>query len=71
LINGYIKFGALYILAILFLLRKIFMVKIDPKYNYIKFWAVLLVIRSFISYPFIFAHSIATIMTVLYIMDER
>jgi hypothetical protein len=69
ILNGYIKFGILFVIASILTVRKVFIIKIDPKYNYIKYWAVVLGIQSVINYPFIIPSSIATILTVLYLID--
>jgi hypothetical protein len=50
-------------------IRKIFIIKVQPRYNYIKFWAVILIIRSFLGSPFLIPSSIAAILSVLYILD--
>lgn len=69
ILNGYIKFGILFVIASFFILRKLFITKVNPKYGFIKFWAVVLLIQTIISYPFTIASSIAAICTVLYLID--
>lgn len=69
ILNGYIKFGVLYVIAMLLIIRKILVLKIAPRYNYIRFWVVLLIIQSILGYPFMSPFSIATILSVLYIID--
>lgn len=69
IINGYIKFGVLFVIAIILTLRKIFIIRVSYKYYYIKFWAIMLVFGSVLGSPFIFPFSIATIVSVLYILD--
>ena len=69
ILNGYIKFGVLFVIACFLVLRKLFIIKVHPKYGFIKFWAVVLLIQTIISYPFTIASSIAAISTVLYLID--
>lgn len=69
IISGYVKFGVLFVIAIILTLRKIVVIRIDPKYNYIKFWTIILVIQSILGSPYVYPSSIVTIAVALYIID--
>lgn len=69
IIGVYVMYGALIILAMILMLRKIFIIEIDKKYNYIKFWAAILILNSILGRPFVDPSSIVVILSALYILD--
>lgn len=69
IIGNYTQFGVLYVIGMFLIIRKIFIVKIQKKYNYIKYWAMLLVIGAIFGNPFSRPDGITLITSVLYIMD--
>ena len=69
ILGEYIKFGILYVIIVLLLLRKLFVIKIEPRYAYIKYWAVLLIISELVGGSFSSPTSIIVICSVMYIYD--
>ena len=69
IIGAYSIFGVFYILGIFFTIRKIFITQVQARYNYIKFWGLLMIIEAFMNWTFMDVTGIATICGALYIID--
>lgn len=69
LIGNYTEYGILFILGSLLVLRKMFIIKIQTKYNFLKYWTVLLIIGFITGSNFTRPDGIVLITTVLYIID--
>ena len=69
IIGVFVMYGVAIILGMIFMLRKIFIVVIDPKYNYIKYWAAILILNSIMGSLFVRPSSIVVILSAIYILD--
>ena len=69
IIGEFVKYGVLYIISVFLIIRKIFIIKIEPKYAYFKYWAVLLIIEEILGGAFSKPTSIIVILLVLYCID--
>lgn len=69
IIGEYSKYGVLWIICVFLILRKFFVIKVDPKYSYIKYWAIILVINELMGGSFSRATEIIVITSALYILD--
>jgi len=69
IIGAYTIFGAIFIVGVIFTMRKIFAIKIDPKMNYIKYWAVVLLLDLPIGGPFNRPDNIVVLVIALYLLD--
>ena len=69
IVGEYTKFGVLYVITVFLMLRKLFVIKIEPKYAYIKYWAVLLIINELLGGSFSRPAAIIVICSVFYIYD--
>ncbi|MCD4730316.1 MAG: hypothetical protein K8R74_06940, partial [Bacteroidales bacterium] len=69
IIGVFVMYGVAIILGMIFLLRKIFIIVIDPKYNYIKYWAAILILNSIMGGLFVRPSSIVVILSAIYILD--
>lgn len=69
ILGNYTIWGVTSILGIFLTLRKMFLIKIQQNYKYIKFWAVPLVIASILGSPFFGGSNIVVIVSALYLLD--
>lgn len=69
LIGSYSMYGVLSVISVFLILRKIWIIKVEPMYVFIKFWAVSLLLTSILSWPFFRPDSIVAIMSGLYLID--
>jgi len=69
LIGAFTKFGVLYILAIILILRKIFITPIETKHLWLRYYALLLGIGAILGEPFSHPSSIVVILSIAYIID--
>lgn len=68
-LGQFIKYGVFYTITVFLIFRKIFTRKIEPKYAYIKYWAVLLLLAELMGGSFANPTSIIVITSALYIYD--
>jgi len=68
-IGNYVRFGVIYVLAVFLIFRKFFTLKIEPRYGYLKFWALLLILAEILGGAFTRQTTIAVIASVMYIYD--
>lgn len=69
IISGFTKYGAVYIFSILLILRKMFIIPVQSKDLWIRYFAVLLCISLISGEPFSKSHSIVVILALAYIID--
>jgi hypothetical protein len=69
MIGNYVKFGIPFILAVILSFRKFFVMKIEPRYGYLKYWALLLILGEIMGGAFTRPTAIAVIASVMYIYD--
>jgi hypothetical protein len=69
IIGNFVRFGVLYVLAVVLIFRKLFILKIEPRYGYLKFWALFLILGELMGGAFTRSTTIAVIASVLYIYD--
>jgi hypothetical protein len=69
IIGNYVRFGVIYVLAVILIFRKFFTVKIEPRYAYLKYWALLLILAEVLGGAFTRQTTIAVIASVMYIYD--
>jgi len=68
-LGEYITYGVLYVICVLLILRKFFTTKIEPRYAYIKYWAIIEVLNSITGGAFTRSTEIIVITSILYIYD--
>lgn len=69
IIGSYVKYGALSVLSVILILRKIFILKVEPQYQFIKYWSFSLIFFSILAAPFFQGNYIVAILSSLYLMD--
>jgi hypothetical protein len=69
IIGEYSKYGILWIVCVLLIIIKLFTMRVEPKYFYIKIWAVILIINEVLGSAFSRSTEIIVIASVLYIYD--
>ncbi len=69
LVGEYSKYGVLWIVCVLLIFIKLFTMKVEPKYFYIKIWSVILIIDEVLGSSFSRSTEIIVIASVLYIYD--
>jgi len=69
ILGEYVRFGVLYIVCVFLIFRKLFIMKIAPRYDYFKYWAVILILDELMGGAFSKPTSIVIIASVLYIYD--
>lgn len=68
-LGQFTKYGIFYLISVFLILRKIFIRKIEPRYAYIKYWAVLLLLSELMGGSFASPTTIVVISSALYIYD--
>jgi hypothetical protein len=69
ILGEYIKFGVLWIVCVILIFRKLFTIKIAPRYGYIRYWALITILDELMGGAFSKPTSIVVITAVLYIID--
>lgn len=69
IIGEYSKYGVLWLICVVLIFIKLFSMKVDPRYGYIKIWAVLLISNELLGGAFSRSTEIIIITSVLYIYD--
>jgi hypothetical protein len=69
ILGEYVRFGVLYIVCVFLIFRKLFTMKIAPRYDYFKYWAVILILDELMGGAFSKPTSIVIIASALYIYD--
>jgi len=69
MIGEFTKYGVLFVISVFLILRKLFVIKVEPRYSYIKYWAVLVVTNEILGGIFSNATAIIVISCILYITD--
>lgn len=69
ILGEYVRFGVLYVICVFLLFRKLFIMKIAPRYAYFKYWAVMLILDELMGGAFSKPTSIVIITSVFYIYD--
>jgi hypothetical protein len=69
LIGNFVKFGIIFVLAVFLIFRKFFIIKIEPRFGYLKYWALLLILGEIMGGAFTRPTTIAVIASVMYIYD--
>lgn len=69
IIGEYSYYGVLYVICVFLILRKLLITKIEPRYSYIKFWAVILIFEELMGGAFSRPTVIMVITGALYIYD--
>ncbi len=69
MIGEFTKYGALFVISVFLILRKLFVIKVEPRYSYIKYWAVLLFTNEILGGIFSNPTAIVVISVILYIYD--
>lgn len=69
MIGEFTKYGVLFVISVFLILRKLFIVKVEPRYSYIKYWAVLLVTNEIMGGIFSNPTAIVVISVIMYIYD--
>lgn len=69
IIGDYVKYGIFYLIGVFVIFRKLFIAKIEPKYNYFKYYGLLLILDEILGGAFGRPTSFIVVLTMLYIMD--
>jgi hypothetical protein len=69
IIGEFVKYGVVFVIAVILIFRKFFSIKIESKYSFIKFWAFLLIISEISGGMFQRPTSIIVITAIMYIYD--
>jgi hypothetical protein len=69
IIGNYVRFGVIFVLAVFLIFRKFFIIKIEPRYAYLKYWALLLILAEILGGAFTRQTTIAVIASVMYMYD--
>lgn len=69
LIGEFTQFGVLWVISVLLIIRKFFTIRIEKKYSYIKYWAILLFINEVLGGMFSNSTAIVVICCAMYIYD--
>lgn len=69
MLGQFTKYGIFYVISVILMLRKIFIRKIEPRYAYIKYWAVLIVLAELMGGAFANPTAIVVLTSVMYIYD--
>ncbi len=69
IIGEFVKYGAVFVLAVILIFRKFFVLQIESKYGFLKFWVLLLVLSEIMGGMFQRPTVIIVITSVMYIFD--
>ncbi|MCB0805035.1 MAG: hypothetical protein KDC05_04500 [Bacteroidales bacterium] len=69
LLGEYTKYGILYVIAVILIVRKILAMKIDPKYMYFKYYIFISLIGMIMGGIFARSDAFTTILAIMYIID--
>lgn len=69
IVGVYTMYGVLVVLGIFLSIRKILLIDVETKYNYIKFWAAMIIIGAISGAPFTSPSMIVVILSAMYILD--
>lgn len=68
-LGSFTQFGVLYVLSIILIIRKIFIIKLEPKYAWIRYYSIFLSANVLLGEPFANPDYIVAIMAIAYIVD--
>jgi hypothetical protein len=69
MIGEFTKYGVLFVISVFLILKKLFTIKVETRYSYIKYWAVLLVTNELLGGIFSNPTAIVVISVIMYIFD--
>ena len=69
LIGEYVRYGVLFIVAIVFTFRKLFTMQVESRYGFLRFWALLLIMSEILGGMFVRPTVIIVITSVMYLYD--
>jgi hypothetical protein len=68
-VGAFTKFGVLYVLSILLVIRKIFTIQLEAKYIWLRFYVLTVTIAAVMGEPFSQPSVIVGILSIMYIID--